>query len=145
MAREWTILNWNIRGLNSPDKWLAIRQKIEESAAGILCVQETKRQTFDLAYIQNFFPQRFNKFEYLPSIGASGGISTAWNGALFTGQLLFQNKFSLTMQFTCTSSLKPWILTNIYGPCRQEDKIDFIVVQQHPNAKWCRLDCHGGF
>ena len=65
--RSWNILNWNIRGLNSPEKWLAIRQKIDESAAGILCLQETKRQNFDLSYIQNFCPQRFNKFEYLPS------------------------------------------------------------------------------
>ena len=74
---SWNFLNLIIRGLNSPEKWLAIRQKIEESVAGILCLQETKRQNFDLAYIKNFCPQRFNKFEYLPSIGASGGILTA--------------------------------------------------------------------
>ena len=113
--RSWNILNWNVRGLNSSDKWLAIRKKVEESAAGILCLQETKRENFDLAYIHNFCPQRFNKFEYLPSIGASGGILTAWNGTLFTGELLFQNKFSLTMQFTCTTTLWPWILTNIWA------------------------------
>ena len=96
--RSWNILNWNIRGMNSQDKWLALRQKIDESDCNILCLQETKRQNLDLAYIQKICPQRFNKFKYLPSIGASGGILTAWNGTLFTGQLLFQNKFSLSMQ-----------------------------------------------
>ena len=68
-TRSWNILNWNIRGINAQDKWLAIRQKVEESAAGVVCVQETKRDKFDLAYIHNFCPQRFNKFEFLPSIG----------------------------------------------------------------------------
>ena len=124
--KTWNILNWNVRGINSLDKWLAIRQKVEEGAPGIVCIQETKREKFNLAYIHKFCPQRFNKFEYLPSIGAFGGISTAWNGTLFNGELMFQNKFSLSIQFTCNTSSKSWILTNIYGPCNHEDKIEFI-------------------
>lgn len=62
-SRSWSILNWNIRGLNAENKWLALKQKIEESADGIVCLQETKREVFDLTYINNFCPHRFNKFE----------------------------------------------------------------------------------
>ena len=124
--RSWNILNWNVRGVNASDKWLAIRQKVEESAAGTIYIQETKRESFDLSYIQNFCPQRFNKFEHLPSNGTSKGILTAWNGALFSGEMIFQNKFSLSIHFTCNSSSKTWILTNIYGPCNHEDKVEFI-------------------
>jgi exonuclease III len=115
--RSWNILNWNVKAINASDKWLAIRQKIEESAAGIVCIQETKREQFDLAYINKFCPQRFNKFEYLPSIGASGGILTAWNGAVFSCEMIFQNKFSISIQCTCNTASHSWILTNIYGPC----------------------------
>lgn len=75
--RNWNILNRNIRGINSPDKWLAIKQKVEESACAILCLQETKRETFDAAYIKNFSPNRINKFEFLPSVGACGGLLVA--------------------------------------------------------------------
>ena len=71
--RNWNILNWNIRGMNSEDKWLAIKQKIEESDCSILCLQETKRESFDAAYIKNFCPNRINKFAFLPSVGGSGG------------------------------------------------------------------------
>ena len=60
--RNWNILNWNIRGMNSEDKWLALRQKIDESDCNILCLQETKRENFDAAYIKNFCPNRINKF-----------------------------------------------------------------------------------
>ena len=83
--RSWNILNWNIRGINVEAKWLALKQKIEESAAGIICLQETKREGFDLSYVHNFCPYKFNKFEYLPSIGASGGIIVIWVASLFHG------------------------------------------------------------
>ena len=54
--RSWNILNWNIRGMNSQDKLLALRQKIDESDCNILCLQETKRENFDAAYIKKFVP-----------------------------------------------------------------------------------------
>lgn len=120
--RSWNILNWNIRGLNAENKWLALMQKIEESACSIVCLQETKRENFDLHYIRNFCPNRFNKFEFLPSIGASGGLVIAWNGALFSGEMIFQNKFSLSIQFTSNLSNQSWILTNVYGPCDHNEK-----------------------
>ena len=54
--RTWNILNWNVRGINSSDKWLAIKKKVEESAAGIVCLQETKIEIFDLTYIHKVCP-----------------------------------------------------------------------------------------
>jgi hypothetical protein len=50
--RLWKILNWNIRGINAEEKWLALANKIEESGCDIICLQETKRQTFDMDYIK---------------------------------------------------------------------------------------------
>lgn len=50
----------------------------------------------------------------------------AWNGSLFEGEVIFQNRFSLSIQFTSTLSDQSWILTNVYGPCVHEDKIEFI-------------------
>lgn len=124
--RSWNILNWNIRGINSEDKWLALGQKIEESACSILCLQETKREDFDTAYIRKFCPPRLNKFAFLPSIGASSGLLVAWNGSLFDGEVISQNRFSLSLQFTSLQSHQSWILSNIYGPCVHEDKLEFI-------------------
>ena len=124
--RSWNILNWNIRGINSKDKWLALRQKIDESDCNILCLQETKRESFDTAYIKNFCPNRINKFAFLPSVGASGGLLVAWNGSQFSGEIIAQNRFSLSMQFTSLLSNQSWILSNIYGPCDPQDKMEFI-------------------
>jgi hypothetical protein len=55
--RSNKILFWNIRGLNLQEKWDAIRDKISESACQVLCIQETKRETFDNFYIKKFCPK----------------------------------------------------------------------------------------
>lgn len=73
-SHAWNILCWNVRGLNDSDKWDAIRNTIDESSANIFCLQETKREQFDLRYIRKFAPNKFDSFDYVPSEGASGGI-----------------------------------------------------------------------
>ena len=67
--RSWNILNWNIRGMNSENKWLALRQKIDESDCNILCLQETKRETLDLAYLKNFCPINSTSLLFFPLLG----------------------------------------------------------------------------
>jgi hypothetical protein len=114
------------RGANSDKKWDALSNKIEESGCDIVCLQETKREHFDLKYIKNFCPKKFNKFVFLPSVGASGGTIIIWNDALFSGEQLFQNDFSILVKFTCNLSGNIWILTSIYGPCHAEGKYQFI-------------------
>jgi hypothetical protein len=70
-------------------------------------------------------PKKFNKFEFLPSIGASGGLIIIWNSSLFTGALAFQKEFSISVTFTCNLSMNSWILTNVYGPSQAEGKAYF--------------------
>jgi exonuclease III len=113
-------MNWNIRGINSEKKWLALASKIDECGYAIICIQETKREDFYIQFIRNFAPKKFNKFEFLPSIGASGGIIIFWNGSLFQGSLEFQNELSISVKFISNMSKDTWILTNIYGPCHAE-------------------------
>uniref|UniRef100_A0A0A9DE02 Endonuclease/exonuclease/phosphatase domain-containing protein n=1 Tax=Arundo donax TaxID=35708 RepID=A0A0A9DE02_ARUDO len=126
MNRQWKILNWNVRGLNSDHKWGRIYDKIEESNCAVICFQETKRELIDSKFMKNFCPKRFNKFEYLPSQGASGGLLVAWNDSVFVGELICQNNFDISVEFTSTCSGQTWILTNVYGPCQTEERGNFI-------------------
>jgi exonuclease III len=84
----WNILDWNVRGINSQNRWDDIRQRITECNCNIICLQETKREYFDHTYLRNFCPKKFSHFNYTPSIGNSGGIITLWNGGLFNGNLI---------------------------------------------------------
>jgi exonuclease III len=77
-------------------------------------------------YLRKFCPKKFDKFEFLPSVGASGGIIIIWNGSLFTGEFAFSNEFSISVKLTCNLSNDSWILTNIYVPCQPERRANFI-------------------
>ena len=70
--QNWNVLCWNIRGLNAEEKHDVVHDKIEESGCSIVCLQETKIQSFDLPLVRKFAPRRFDKFDFVPSIGASG-------------------------------------------------------------------------
>jgi exonuclease III len=123
-TRNWNILNWNVRGLNSTDKCNDVRAKIEESASSIVCIQETKKPAFDSSFIRKIAPKRFNKFAYVPSQGASGGILMAWNGTVFSGQVI-HSQFAITVAFIALLNSEQWKLTVVYDPCHGQDMQSF--------------------
>ena len=125
-THNWDILCWNIRGVNGSDKWDAVRDKINESASSIICLQETKRENFDISFLRKFLPRRLDKFDYTPSIGASGGILVAWNNSHFLGIVIDSQSFGITMEFTSVSNLSKWKLTTVYGPCQEPQRSDFV-------------------
>jgi hypothetical protein len=65
----------------------------------IVCLQETKKEAFDAAFIRKICPATFDRFELLPSVGASGGILIAWKSSVFDGQQVFVNEFAISVQF----------------------------------------------
>jgi exonuclease III len=75
--RVWNILCWNIQGLNATGKCDVVCNKLEESACSIVFLQETKRDHFDMAFIKNFTPRCFDCFDFVPSVGASGGATNS--------------------------------------------------------------------
>ena len=123
---NWTILCWNVRGINATEKWDAVRDKIEESASSVICLQETKKETFDISFIRKFAPRRFDHFDYVPSVGASGGILVLWNSAVFSGIVTDKQSFGLTVSFTATHTSETWKLTTVYGPCNDPARSEFV-------------------
>ena len=123
--QQWNVLVWNIRGINSNDKLLAIRNAIETCGCDVICLQETKRMHFDLAFLKTFCPKRFDNFAYVPSRGASGGIITIWSGSAFSGSVCYSENHALGVTLTSKVSGNVWSLYNIYGPCQGNDHVLF--------------------
>jgi exonuclease III len=124
--RGWTVLCWNVRGLNSQQKWIGIKSKIMESNCDIICLQETKRDNFDQNYLRKFHPSTFDCFEFVSSHGASRGSMIIWKSSRFSGNIIFQNNFAMSIEFISTFSGAQWVLTNIYAPCTPEGRIEFL-------------------
>jgi exonuclease III len=124
--REWTVLCHNIRGINSDRKWNSIRNKIQEIGCDIICLQETKRENFDHAYLRNFTPRSFDNFCFVPSVGNSGGMMISWHGSKLQGQVIFENEYAQSVEFLSKLTGQKWILTNVYAPCTSQRKLDFL-------------------
>ena len=90
---------------------------ISISGCAIVCLQGTKKPVIGLAFIKTCYRKRFDKFAYIPSCGASGGLLTVWNSSIFSGTVVVQEDFALGIQFTSIISAQAWTLYNIYGPC----------------------------
>ena len=91
-----------------------------------MCIQETKRDSFDASYIRNFAPRRLDNFDFIPSIGSSGGMLILWNSSIFTGVVLEKKQFALTISFTSVQNQEVWKLSSVYGPCSEPDRSLFI-------------------
>lgn len=113
--------------MNSQSKWDALRGKIEESACQIVCLQETKRETFDPFYLKKFCPRYLDTFSYFPSVGASGGILTIWNSSILDGTTVQVNAYSVTVKFHNRLDNKDFHLSNIYSPSAAPEKLAFIT------------------
>ena len=104
-----------MRGINSEKKQLAIRNAIDISGCSVVCLQETKRASFDASFVKQFCPKKFDMFEFVPSVGNSGGLITIWMSSVFTATHIFSETFALGVRLTSTQSNDSWRLVNIYG------------------------------
>lgn len=133
-------MNWNIRGLNDDAKQQAVRAKIEESTCSVFCIQETKMMHVDCSIMKKIAPKRFNKFSFVPSVGASGGILVGWVDAVFQGTVKEINDFAITVNFQSRHNAEKWNLTTVYGPCQGEQRDNFVDwlynLEVDPDKNW---------
>lgn len=122
-VRSWNILCWNIRGMNSEDKWDALKQCIDDSKCQVICLQETKRESIDINFLKKVVPKRFNCFQIIPSMGASSG-SMMWK--YFVGSLVLANNYSLCLNSVSKHNSESWFMASIYGPCRGQERDNFV-------------------
>ena len=115
--RDWKVLCWNVRGLNSEARQLAVKQKIDESGCSVVCLQETKCMHIDHRFIRKFCPRRFDNFAYVPSVGASAGMVVIWNSSFFEGKLIEAKPFGIIVEFLSKHTSEVWKLVTVYGPC----------------------------
>jgi hypothetical protein len=68
----------------------------------------------------------FDRFEFLPAVGASCGSIIIWKNTCLSGLMVFQNSFATSVQFISLHNNASWLLTNVYAPCTYAGKRDFI-------------------
>jgi len=65
----------------------SIKAKIVEAQCDIICLQETKKDSFSDLFIKIFCPASFDTFLFKPAEGTAGGIITISKSSKFVGTL----------------------------------------------------------
>jgi hypothetical protein len=79
-----------------------------------------------MSFISQFASCHFDSFDFIPSVGASGGILNLWVSNAFTCSVLEKMHFSLTISFTSIHNGDIWHLTND-GPYNEPECSDFLT------------------
>lgn len=120
----FSILVWNVCGLNSPARCDSIYQVVLLSGASVVCFQETKLQVVTRATVDRCLGREFDCFFFLPADGTRGGILLAWKSAV----VLLSNPHYSNNAITARvgdSGATGWWLTGVYGPQSDVDKCLF--------------------
>jgi hypothetical protein len=81
------VLSHNIRGINSTTKWNAIRCSIRDAGCDVICLQETKKEFFDSAYLKTFVLLILTHLLLFPRWGTREGPLSFGRAQSFQGML----------------------------------------------------------
>jgi hypothetical protein len=66
-------------------------------------------------------------YDYVPTIGVSGGILLGWNTDMWAVSEVTKGRFSISAKIAETgSSNTPWWITVVYGPQPDHEKVEFL-------------------
>jgi exonuclease III len=104
----------------------SISNVIRKSRCDIVCIQESKLNEAELNYIARALPSFFHECHVtLAAISSAGGCFIAWKRS-------YNLINSWSTKHTCSAMLchiatqAPIVVTNVYGPSRDEQKEAFI-------------------
>lgn len=120
------VLSWNYRGLGSLEKCLVIRNVIRSSRCDVVCLQEMKLSSLGFAHVSTMLPSFFQtQCAFIDAIGSAGGCIIAWKRSyLFLSS--WSTTHSISVLLLQINSGKEFEVTNVYGPSRDDDKLEFI-------------------
>ena len=110
------ILAWNVRGLGASDKRLLVKRLVLFAKADVIILLETKLEIVIDQDIRSITGSSRWRWEFVGSIGASGGIIVLWNPNKLLVSDSIKGVYSLSLICTNPIDQFKWCLTGVYGP-----------------------------
>ena len=73
------LLSWNVRGLNNPQKREVCKNLLKEWKCDIVCFQETKISSINVAFVWSLWGSPFIDWAILDVVQTSGGVLLIWD------------------------------------------------------------------
>jgi exonuclease III len=94
------IISWNVCGLNSTDRCLAVHETLAATPCQIVCLQETKLHNVDPSLAAFLGAYKLDKFAFKPAVGTRGGILLLWKGTEVDMSNARIGRYSLSAEVT---------------------------------------------
>ena len=109
------VISWNIRRINSPNKHIMLKKKIQQDKPFILMLQETKSNSTSL---DSIFSKLWKGSQsiFVDSIGAFGGLTIVWNPLEVDLHNFSATRCSIIGNFHILGTVVHGRITNVYGP-----------------------------
>ena len=111
------ILSYNSRGLGRGIKWTAIRRTISKHKVDIVCIQETKKESFNKSICQSIWGDPSASWDNVPSVQAAGGLLCLWNNSVFEVERRVKGRYFLMLEGRWLKNNQRLFLVNVYAPC----------------------------
>ena len=138
--QDLSILNWNVRGLNCPNRRATIRETVAATPCHLVCLQETKLEHVDPFMASSLGGQRLKGFAQRPATGTRGGILLLWDEDLVEVKDINTGTFFLSATITIIRIATSFKFTTVYGPTRSNLKDIFfqelISEKPTPGTRW---------
>ena len=126
MASHLSVLKWNVRGLNCPNRRATVNETVAASACHLACFQETKMELVDPMIASFLGGYRLKGFAQRPAIASRGGILLLWDENHMKLENVHFGTYTLSAKITIISSGTCFNFTTVYGPTRNNLKDDFF-------------------
>jgi exonuclease III len=132
MSMQYTILSWNMRGMNNAVRQEEIKQLMTIYSPDLVCLQETKLSVINLSVVRNALGSLYaNSFVYLPTDRTKGGILiAAKDSTLQLHNPSFSNHSASVVVSDLRSNVQ-WTFTGVYGPQGDLEKKMFLKKLKH--------------
>jgi exonuclease III len=116
------ILSWNVRGLNSLDKRLMVRNLMCQWRVDIVCLQGTKLELIFRRVINSLWDCPFVDWCYVAANGTVRGIMLMWDKRVVTRLDMEVGEYVAAYTFKNVMDGFEWAFARAYGPNEDIDR-----------------------
>jgi hypothetical protein len=100
---------------------------VRDTGSTIVCLQETKLHNVDVLVVSRIIGQNFaNSFAVLLASQTRGGVLLATNVNFFEISSIQLSTHTIIATLTMRADATRWKITVVYGPQRDDDKLEFL-------------------
>ncbi|XP_073361955.1 uncharacterized protein [Aegilops tauschii subsp. strangulata] len=121
-----SLMNWNIRGLNSPAKRATICESASAHSLALLCLQATKIDTWTQDIVREIGGGRLDNCDVLPAVGTRGRATIFWDSSKVVVATHLVGQFSITASVSQLHTNTSFWLTTVYDPADEARKDEFL-------------------